>query len=72
MSISTEEKISRIITIRKRILWLISELNKSGINFDSADLIDSSEKQLEDILLRDQSIMSALTSLKAEVDKSNH
>jgi hypothetical protein len=71
MSISTDEKISRIITIRKRILSLIQELNKSGICLEAGDLMCSSENQLEDILLRDQSVMNALTEMVHEVEKSN-
>ena len=60
---SQNETVQRIITTRRRILMLIQELSKSGIDFHD-DLVNSTEKQLDAILKRDQNTLTVLNNLK--------
>lgn len=59
------ETLQRIITTRRRILILIQQLSKSGIDFKD-DLVNSTERQLEDILKRDQNTLMVLNQLKQQ------
>jgi hypothetical protein len=60
---SESETINRIISIRKRIILLLNELSKEGIDFSRDDLINANEGQLQEIVKRDQNTLSVLTSL---------
>ena len=60
---SESETITRIIAIRKRIILLLNELSKDGIDFGGDDLINANEGQLQEIVKRDQNTLSVLTSL---------
>jgi hypothetical protein len=60
---SESETINRIIAIRKRIILLLNELSKEGIDFSRDDLINANEGQLQEIVKRDQNTLSVLTSL---------
>lgn len=60
---SESETINRIIAIRKRIILLLNELSKNGIDFGGDDLINANEGQLQEIVKRDQNTLSVLTSL---------
>lgn len=60
---SESETINRIIAIRKRIILLLNELSKDGIDFSRDDLINANEGQLQEIVKRDQNTLSVLTSL---------
>ena len=60
---SESETITRIIAIRKRIILLLNELSKDGIDFGGDDLINANEGQLQEVVKRDQNTLSVLTSL---------
>ena len=60
---SESETINRIIAIRKRIILLLNELSKEGIDFSRDDLINANEGQLQEIVKRDQNTLSVLASL---------
>ena len=59
------ETVSRIITIRKRIMILLQQLAKSGVDF-KGDLVNSTEKQLEEILKHDQNILTVLNEMQTK------
>ena len=59
------DTITRIITIRKRIMILLQQLNKDGVNFND-DLVNSTEKELSEILKHDQNILTMLYELQSK------
>ena len=59
------DTVSRIITIRKRIMILLQQLAKSGVDF-KGDLVNSTEKQLEEILKHDQNILTVLNEMQTK------
>ena len=59
------ETVQRIITTRRRIVILIQQLSKSGIDFND-DLVNSTEKQLEEILKHDQNILTVLNEMQTK------
>ena len=59
------ETVQRIITTRRRIMILLQRLSKSGVDF-KGDLVNSTEKQLEEILKHDQNILTVLNEMQTK------